>query len=159
MSTPARTLFGAALVGGLLLSLMPGTAVSGDDDPAALVEYRHTVMESLGKHMKASGMILKGKVARKGDLFGHAHALHEFGKEMGSMFPESTKDLKSDSLPAVWEDRAGFDKAIETYLTETGKLVELAKKEDFDGFKLQFREVGKSCGGCHKTYRVDEDEH
>lgn len=136
-----------------------GPAVEIDPKAKAVVSYRHNLMEGMGKHMRLSAMIVKGEVERPDDMLMHAQALHHAAKATPSLFPKGTEPtaIESDSLPAVWEDWDGFLAANKTFEDATAKLVEVAKAGDLAGFKAQFGAVGKSCGGCHDTYRVDED--
>lgn len=129
-------------------------------EPGVVVEYRETLMEGMAKHMKMSGMVVKGAIDRKADLVGHARALHAASQSIPDLFPEGTGPdaIKSESKPEIWTDRDGFLAANTTYAEATAKLVEVAESGDFDAFKAQFGQVGKSCGGCHDGYRVD-DEH
>ncbi|MFK7928535.1 MAG: cytochrome c [Myxococcota bacterium] len=139
----------------------PATAAGPAVDPkaAAIVAYRHNMMEGMGKHMKLSAMIVKGEVDRPDDMLMHAEALHKAAFATPTLFPKSTGPgkIKSDSLPAVWEQWDGFLAANKTYEEATAKLVEVAKAKDLAGFRAQFGAVGRSCGGCHETFRVDED--
>jgi cytochrome c556 len=143
------------------------TAWSGDEKPApaspqtAIVKYRHNVMEGMAKHMGAAGAIVKGEVTgRNADLVGHAEALHALGRDLPGLFPDGTgpdnKALKTDAKPEVWTKKADFETASKKYLDETAKLVEVAKGGDLEAFKAQFGAVGKSCGGCHDNFRVDD---
>lgn len=152
------TSFRAAAVAGLLLST---SAFADDQDAKAISEYRHITFEALAKHMKASSMIVKGEVkGHVSDLYGHAHALHEVSTYLTTMFPEGSgpgnANPDTEALPAIWTDWAGFEAAAKTFEEETAKLQALAKAKDLDGFKAQFKAVGKSCGNCHDSYRKDD---
>ncbi|MCB9680323.1 MAG: cytochrome c [Alphaproteobacteria bacterium] len=148
-----------ALGGALLLSTFAATmAVSGDAAPADVVTYRQTVFDGLGSHMKATGMIVKGKAGGVDDLAAHAEAIHATSLLIPSLFPAGTGPdaVKTDALPALWTDHAGFEAAAKKLQDESAKLVTVAKTKDLDAFKAQFGAVGKSCGGCHEHYRADD---
>lgn len=163
-----------------LLLVLPVTAMSGknknkdkapeapaatenavpDDAAAAIVKYRHRVMEGAAKHMGAASMIAKGEITRAEDMVLHATALHGVAKAIPTLFPAGTEPdkLKSDSLPAVWTNWDDFMAKNKAFEDATAKLLELANAGDIEGFKGQFGAVGQSCGGCHDDYRVDDDE-
>lgn len=137
----------------------PLVAASADNDPNKLYEYRHEFMEGLGKHMKAASMIAKGEVTvSKADMVLHANALHNSSKALLGLFPKDTGPDKvqgTEALPAIWEKWSDFEAANAKYEAETKKLVEVAEKGDLAGFKAQFGNVGKSCGGCHDSFREE----
>lgn len=128
--------------------------------PAAVAEYRHTVMEGVGKHMGASVMILKGEVSRPGDLVAHAEAMHDVSRYFGELFPEGTgpdQAPETDALATIWSDRAGFEAALSAFQEESKKLVEVAKAGDMAAYGEQFKKVGGACKGCHDDFRADEE--
>ena len=149
-----------AVVLGLVLT---STAQSADNTPESVVAFRHVVMESLGKHMGASKMIVKGEYnPSKEDMVAHASALHSASKTLVNLFPEGTgpKDLKKVEMEAkqdIWKDWDGFVAAAKTFEDESGKLLEAAEKGDVGAFKGQFGNVGKSCGGCHESFKEDDE--
>jgi cytochrome c556 len=77
-------------------------------------------------------------------------------KKLPALFPDSSKGLKPEgdysSSPKIWENKADFDAHIETF----AKAVTDAKAsvKDIDTLKVALPAIGKSCGGCHETYRV-----
>jgi cytochrome c556 len=104
-------------------------------------------------------MIVKGEMDRPADLPGHAAAMHAVAVDMVALFPPGTgpdavKDTKAKA--EVWSKRQDFEAAAKRYLDESAKLVEVAKGGDAAAFATQFGAVGKSCGGCHDTFRVKD---
>jgi cytochrome c556 len=144
----------------MLVALAPAAALSADD-PANVVKYREQVMESLGKHMKATSMISKGEIVRpKEDLVLHARAMHDVSGVLLSLFPPGTgpTEVKATEAKAdVWTRWKEFEAANAKFATESKKLLDLAEAGDVVGFKAQSAAVGKSCGGCHDTFRVEDE--
>jgi len=68
-------------------------------------------------------------------------------------FAESTKGEKSGALSAIWEKPGDFKQAGERLQNEAAKLAQLSKSGDEAAVKAQIGAVGKSCGGCHETFR------
>jgi cytochrome c556 len=97
-------------------------------------------------------------VAAKGDikkLDAPAKALQRWALVFPTLFPAGTEhghDTKA--LPAVWSDRAGFQKAAVTFSDAAGKLAEIAKTGNAEAFAAQVKVVGQACGACHHDYRA-----
>jgi cytochrome c556 len=125
-----------------------------------IVEYRHVLMEAMGKHMGAASRIVRGQVERPQDLALHARALNELGAPLTELFPAGTGPdaVPTDSLPAVWERWDEFVAAAAAYQQATAAFVEATATEGADT-GAAFREVGRTCGGCHDTFRHEEEEH
>ena len=104
-------------------------------------------------------MIVKGRVSRPEDLAMHAKAIADLSKVVVHTFPESTKELKSDTLPVVWSEWAAFEVAAKALTTNAEKLIEVVGKDatDMAAIGAQVGEVGKACGACHDKFRVDDD--
>jgi cytochrome c556 len=115
--------------------------------------------------MKSNGKALGGVLGpmNKGekpyDQAAVTAALNQLGdtaKKLPTMFPVSLKGLKAEGdyspSPKIWEDKAGFDASIANF----AKAVADAKAtvKDLDTLKAAFPTIGKSCGGCHETFRV-----
>jgi cytochrome c556 len=139
------------VVGTLLLGV---SAVVAQQD---LVNQAQTVMKGNGKNAGALAAMVKGD--KPYDQATVDTALAQFAdtaKKLPTLFPESSKGLKAEgdysTSPKIWEDKAGFDAHIATF----AKAVTDAKGsvKDLDTLKAAMPVIGKSCGGCHETYRV-----
>ena len=79
-------------------------------------------------------------------------------KKFPTLFPESVKGLKAEgdysASSKIWEDRAGFDAHIATFAKAVADAK--GKIKDLDTLKVSLPVIGKSCGGCHETYRAQE---
>ena len=135
-----------------------GDKPKGPPMPKTIADYRHNVMEGMAKHSGAIRMVISGEVDRKQDLVAHAEALAAFGPSLVDLFPEGTgpDKLKTDAKPEVWTKRADFETAAKSFVTESTKLVEVAKGGDFEAFKVQYGAVGKTCGGCHDGFLAED---
>jgi cytochrome c556 len=151
----------------MVLLALVGTAWASDPAPAPAASpadkaysYRHEVFESLGAHMKALSMHVKGEVDRPADREAHAKAILEMSKIVPGLFPAGTGPdvVKSTEAKAeIWTDAAGFQAAAQAFRAEAEKLVAVANTTNKDEFKGQLGKVGQSCGGCHDKYRVKDD--
>lgn len=104
----------------------------------------------------ATGM--KTVIDAGGDVKGlvdGAKGLSSWGHVIPSMFPDGTQSgHNTKARPEIWSDRAGFEKAAQTFWTEADKLVVLADTDDKAGFAAQYTLTTQACGACHRAYRV-----
>jgi cytochrome c556 len=122
-------------------------------------------VKSVQTQMKATGRALGGTLApmNKGDKpYDQAavdealKTLDDTAKQLPNMFPASIKAVKFEgdysTSPKIWEDPAGFKAKIDEYAKAVSDAK--AKIKDLDSLKANFPAIGKSCSGCHETYRV-----
>jgi cytochrome c556 len=129
-------------------------------DAADQVKYRQTSMSALGKHMKASGMIAKGKVDRKEDMVLHARAMNDLSKTIVPTFGTSPDagGEETEALPAIWEKPKAFAKAAKALEDATAALLVAAETGDVAQFAEARKKVGPTCGGCHDDFTKEEEE-
>jgi cytochrome c556 len=139
------------VVGTLLLGV--GAVVAQQD----LVNQNQTTMKSNGKNAGALAAMVKGeKPYDQATVDAALTQLIDTAKKLPTMFPESVKGLKAEgdysTSSKIWEDKAGFEAHIATF----AKAVTEAKAsvKDLDSLKVSLPVIGKSCGGCHETYRL-----
>jgi len=157
---PKGFLAGAMLGATLAVAGLVAPSAVADDDPAALIAYRQTIMKAIGGHMGAIAMAAKGEVTFLDEVSGHAHAINEMSKNLARYFPPgSGKEAgETRALPVIWEKWSDFEVAIERLGTESAKLAEVAESGDRAAIAAQTGELGnKGCGGCHKTFREKKD--
>ncbi len=143
----------------LIAATLATPAVAGDPTPTDLVDYRETYFEGLSKHMKAIGMVVKGKVARPADLAGHAQAIAAVSDHLTGLFPAGTGPdavPTTEALPAVWTDPDGFKAKAAAFSEKAKAFAAIAAKGDLEASKAAFFAVGKACGDCHDTFRKDD---
>jgi len=128
------------------------TGVSGPDT----IAVRQASMDMSLITFRAIGDAIKGGAEAKSQGFQSA-ILAKWAKSVPAMFPRGTAKgdtpAETQALPAIWKDRAGFDKAAANYMTATARLVSLATTNDTAGFTKQLEEVNQACMSCHKQYK------
>ena len=101
---------------------------------------------------------MKRAVAAKVDVKPYADnatAIANWMRQFPALFPPgSEKGHDTKALPAIWSDRAGFEKAGANLVAAADKLSEVAKTGDKAAFAEQFEAMGKACGACHRNYRA-----
>jgi cytochrome c556 len=127
------------------------TVVVAQQNP---IEARQALMKANSAQAKIGAGMAKGETP-----FDLAKAKHIFevyqdsAQKMPNLFPPDSKTgHKTTAAPKIWEDMADF-KAQFAKFGADAKAAEAAVK-DLDSFKTQFGTVAKSCGGCHRVYRV-----
>jgi len=133
---------------------------AAEEDPAALIAYRQSIMTAIGGHTGAIVMAVKGDVGFTDEVAGHAHAISEMSKNLARLFPPgSGKEAgETRALAIIWEKWDDFEAAIKTLGIESAKLAEVAKGGDRSAIAAQTGELGnKGCGGCHKTFREKKE--
>lgn len=122
--------------------------------PDVLVKQRQSVMVLHGKYWGPLNGMAQGKAPYDAAIVArNAGFLDALSKMPWDGFTENTKDEKSRALPAIWAEPAKFKEAQDRYQGAVAKLV-AASKGDEAAFKAVAGEVGKSCGGCHETFRA-----
>jgi cytochrome c556 len=139
------------VVGTLLLSV--GAVVAQQD----LVNQAQAQMKGNGRNAGALGAMAKGdKPYDQATVDAALAQFEDTVKKFPTLFPVSIKGMKAEgdysASPKVWEDKAGFDAHVATF----AKAVTDAKAsiKDLDTLKAAMPAIGKSCGGCHETFRV-----
>ena len=138
----------------LAISTVFALQASAEPSPEDALDYRKAVMTALRGHIGASSMIARGIVDNDGHLVGHAEGLAAGAAELHRIFPEGSNVGESESLPAIWDDAAGFAAAIAKMEEATAAFVEAAKGGDVDAIGGAVRIFVMSCSGCLDNYRV-----
>lgn len=115
----------------------------------ASLDMSSITFRSMGDAMKA------GREAKSQGY--PAAALAKWAKALPQMFPPGTgkgeTPADTQGLAAIWQDRAGFDRAAANYAAATARLVALAAANDTAGFTRQLEEVNQACSSCHTSYK------
>jgi len=131
------------------LAALGVTAVVAQSDPLAA---RKALMKENGAQSRVAREMIEGKqpfdLAAAQKVLATFAAVDDKGK---SLWPATSKDGDTASLPAVWENKADFDAKL-AKLSSDAKAAQ-GKVKDLDSFKAVMGDLGKDCGGCHNTYR------
>lgn len=118
------------------------------------IETRQNLMKGNSAQARIGAAMVKGEapfdLAKAKTIF---QTYQETAAKFGDLFPPDSKTGgETSAAPKIWEDMAGFKKALAEFGADA-KKAEAAVK-DLDSFKTQFGAVSKNCGGCHREYRV-----
>lgn len=84
-----------------------------------------------------------------------AEAIARWMTVFPSLFPPGTEQgHNTKALPAIWSERAEFDRDASNLAVEAKKLAAAADANDPAAFAVAFTDTGKACGACHRTFRA-----
>jgi cytochrome c556 len=123
--------------------------------PTEIIKQRQEMMKANGTSAKALADMMKGEKPYSQETAHQAAVtINANSKKISSMFPSGSgaeAGVKTDALPAIWQNKADFDEKAKKLEEESAKLV---AANDEAAVKAQFGNVGKACGGCHEGYRA-----
>lgn len=140
-----------ALASALGLSA-PGAA-SAQAAPAAPAEvtYRQNVMQAIRTNLMQLRAV--GNVNQPTHTVHYARALYGLGEMLGQAFEQGSA-ANSGSLPAVWQNRSGFNTHVTGFQRATAQLLEAAEMRNSQGIQAGVQAVGGTCSGCHQEFRA-----
>jgi cytochrome c556 len=142
------------LVASLAVSLGFAVDAAAQAKPETLVKQRQAAMTLIAKYFGPLGGMAQGRVPYNQQTVQRNAAILDVLKDTPwDGFHESTKGVKSAALPAVWDKQAEVKQAIDRFTGEVGKLAQVSKSGDEAAVKAQIGAVGKTCGGCHDSFR------
>jgi len=160
-SKAARVLLAGFIAGAALAAAsLAAPGARAQDDPAALIAYRQSIMKAIGGHMGAIAMAAKGDVSFTDEVAFHALAINEMSQHLARLFPEGSGKQAGETraLPVIWEKWDDFTAAAQNLGVLSAKLAEVAAGGDRAAIAAATGELGNNgCGGCHKTFREKTD--
>jgi cytochrome c556 len=139
------------------LAVLLGSAVmdaAAQAKPEVLVKQRQAAMTLLGKYFGPLGGMAQGKVPFNKDVVArNAEYLVPLSKMPWDGFDPSTANEKSRAKPELFKEMDKVKAGVEKFQSEVEKLASVAKSGDEAAIKSQIAAVGKTCGGCHDSYR------
>lgn len=159
-----RALF---VLSGLIASGVFATAATSDShaDKAMLsaVKARQSVMTLYSFNIGLLGGMAKGAVEYDADAASAAAANLAALATMDQtrMWPagsdnETLGDDVTEALPVIWSADSKIGEAAMA-LADAATAMETAAGGGLDSLRGAMGAVGKSCGGCHETYRKPKD--
>jgi len=149
----ALTVFGAALA----QTPPPAAAPPAGPTPAErAIEYRQAVYKIVAGNFGPLTQVAQGKsdfnaeAARKS-----ASRLAQIAGFVGDAYPDISKEGKTRALPAIWSNRAEFDKLVKDFNEHTKTLADVVENSSSAGteFKAAVAAVGNDCKTCHEKFR------
>lgn len=143
----------------LLLAFVAGSAsADSHENDEARIKYRQSVMSIIGTNMGAIGDILKNQLGMPGAIEVHARQMAESAQLIGPAFEKKITSGATDAKPEIWKDGAKFQKAIADFEKAARNLEAAAAGDDPKAVGPAMKQLGRSCGGCHKPFRKPKEE-
>ncbi len=57
----------------------------------------------------------------------------------------------------IWTDRRAFRRAQDAFATQTRAFNRAAAGTDMEAIRTATRNLGQSCGGCHRSFRIERN--
>lgn len=73
--------------------------------------------------------------------------------DVDALFPVGTETGNTKASPKIWEDRAGFQAAVDKFSSDIGAAV-AANPQDLTTFQPLLGAIGANCGACHGAWRL-----
>ena len=122
--------------------------------PELLVKQRQSAMVLQGKYFYPIRAMAQGKAPYDANtVTRNVMYLDALTRMARDGFTPATRDIKSQSTPAVFTDAAKFKEAQDRFQAETTRLTELTRKGDEAAIRAQILAVDKVCANCHDTFR------
>jgi cytochrome c556 len=154
MSNPMENPMNKSLLAaGLAVAVMSGEALA-QANPEVLVKQRQAAMTLQGKYFGPMAGMAQGRIPYDAKIVQrNAGFLDNLSRMPWDGFDAGTKDVKSAALPAVWSEPAKWSEAADRFQSEASKLYAISRSGDEAAVKAQIGAVGKTCGGCHESFR------
>jgi cytochrome c556 len=136
----------------LMASGLQVTAQQGDP-----IRQRQDLMKSNQESLRPLLGMSRGQAPFDARVVQTAFAtIEQNAKRTPALFPNNSKEGKTDALPVIWERKADFN-ARAAKLEEDARSAQAAAK-DQASLQAQMQVVGRNCGGCHEVYRRKETQ-
>ncbi len=140
---------------GVMVCAGYGTAALAQQKPDVLVKQRQAAMTLVGKYWGPIAGMPSGKAPYNAErVTTYAAYLEVLSKMPWDGFVDSTKDIQSRALPAVFTDNAKFKEGADSMQKAIAALAKVSKGGDEASVKAAIADVGKTCGGCHENFRA-----
>jgi cytochrome c556 len=144
------------MLSALLLSAFTASAAPAKSAKQAgqAVEFRQAIFKLVKSNVGALGAMNKGAIPFNAEtLQTNGARIEQLSLMLEDYFAIDTSgfDTKSEALPKIWKDEAGFKSKIDD-LTKAAVNLKSANESQY---KSAIGDVFKSCKGCHKGYRED----
>lgn len=121
---------------------------------ADVIEKRQKAMKANSAASKA----IKAAVAEKDYATVEAKAKDIMGtaEKIPSLFPKGSTTGKTKATPAIWEKSDDFAKAAQKLAKSAGEVASAAKAGNDADVAVKVKEMGATCGACHKPFRAEK---
>jgi len=125
-----------------------------DEKRQGMAEVREHYMSAVGGNMGTIGAIMKEGVKQPGMIANQAKALHEISSDILTVFEKGSDSKDDDAKAKIWTEWSKFEKKAEAFKKASANLVAVTSKtKDMKKIGAAVGKLGKTCKGCHKSYK------
>lgn len=155
-----RSLTTAALVcAALSLSAIPASAhgEEGKEPRFEESQYRHDLMERLGKGFGKIRKISKGEAGSPADFPDIAKDMAEAASNMKAAFEKDTRNFEghTEAKDSIWENWEDYAARLDKMNTDAQAFAAAAATGDMSKMGPAMGALGKNCKSCHDEYKLD----
>ena len=143
------------LIAGASFSAQPAPAGPSGPKPQEIVAARQAAFTLTAATFGGMRSVVENGGDVKQLAMG-ARGLARWPEALPAMFPDGTRLPTSRARPEIWQDRPGFEAKATDFRVATAALAQAAQAGDAAAFKGAYGNVGRTCGGCHESYRVEQ---
>ena len=143
------------IAAGVAAVMIAGSAMAHEG-----VEARQKLMKSIVGNVKAIGAVVKGQSTESmADVARRAGEIKIDADNMGGVFGdqvhvENANGVRTTASPTIWANWSDFFKLGQDMEAAAATLQVTAAGGDMEAVKGAFGAMTKTCGACHKPYRV-----
>ena len=140
----------------MLAAMLTASTLAGAEGTPQL--ERHELMEGVGKAAKVIGAMFRGEAEYDAAAVQKSlQTIQAAAGKFGDLFPEGSETGEgTEAAPAIWEDREGFNAALQDWADATAAAI-AAAPATLDDAKPAVGPVFQTCKGCHDSYRIEEE--
>lgn len=143
------------IAAGITAVMIAGSAMANPG-----VESRQALMKSIVGNVKAIGAVIKGQSTESmADVSRRAGEIKMDADNLGGVFGdhvhvENAGSVRTTASPAIWKNWSEFFKLGQDMEAAAATLQSVAAGGDKAAVRTAFGAMTKTCGACHKPYRV-----
>lgn len=137
------------ILASIAATVFAGAALAGAH--GSMSDKRVASMKEIGGAMKAISDVAKGNAEASDATVAAAMKINALAAKVPSWFPEGSGEYRAKAN--IWTDWAGFKVANDKLVAASADLVAATKTMDAGKIGAALGATGKTCGGCHETYR------
>jgi cytochrome c556 len=140
--------------------LLTGNVIAAEIDIDQIIDARQRNLRDMGAAFKAITDELKRPKPNLLEIAHYANSLQEIAASQQQWFPAGSgpeSGVKTAAKAEIWSQPVEFAKWEHDLSAAIALLVKVTAGQDIELVRHQHEQVGKTCAGCHKTFRVKDD--
>ena len=139
------------------ISSISGESLRGSAPYGASKAFLNAYIKVLAREVAENNIVvsgvLPGAIYAQGGHWDENSSINKNNKMTLAMFPKGSGLGDTKAKSTIWENWTKFKNAVDASVRESTKLVKVAESGDMNAFAKQVRSTGKTCRGCHQSFR------